>query len=238
MAPNRDRRHFGRGPYVTGFARGKVEEDLPMGPHPFDLPLIQHLDTLRLDAPVTLLAGENGAGKSTVIEELADALAFSEDGGELERLGDLPARPRPTLDGYWEPILTMSRPRSGYFLRAESFFNLAGFIGTDGDEKSPDLSIYGGRHLLEQSHGQSFLALATSCLALLTVIARAVRDGAQFVIATHSPILLACPGARIYELDEEGATECPYDALDAVRLTRGFLEEPERYLRAALDDDV
>lgn len=257
--PRRDRRTFGRGPYVTGFARTPAETGpaMPTDRHPFDLPLIQRLHELRLDAPVTLLAGENGTGKSTVVEALADGLAFPLEGGELERPGDLPARPRPTLEGCWEPVLTTSKPRSGYFLRAESFFNLASFIGSD-HEFAPDLSLYGDRHLHQQSHGQSFLALAsnrfagesiylldepeaalsaTSCLALLTIVARAVRGGAQFVIATHSPILLACPGARIYELDADGASECAYDALDAVRLTRGFLDAPERYLRAALDDD-
>jgi predicted ATPase len=70
--------------------------------------------------------------------------------------------------------------------------------------------------------------------ALLAVIARGARAGAQFVIATHSPILLACPGARIYELTERGIDQCAYDDVDAVRLTRGFLDDPERYLRAAL----
>jgi predicted ATPase len=111
--------------------------------------------------------------------------------------------------------------------------------------------------LHQQSHGQSFLALAanrfagqglyvldepeaalsvTGALALLAVVTRAARDGAQFVIATHSPVLLACPDARIYELDDAGVTRRSYDELDTVRVTRAFLEAPERFLRAALDD--
>ena len=71
---------------------------------------------------------------------------------------------------------------------------------------------------------------------MLAAITRAAEAGAQFILATHSPVLLACPGARIYELDETGFSECAYDDLDAVRLTRGFLADPERYLRAALGD--
>jgi predicted ATPase len=119
------------------------------------------------------------------------------------------------------------------------------------------INSYGGRSLHEQSHGESFLALlrhrfgpqglyildepeaalsVTGALAVLSAIVRAARAGAQFIIATHSPVLLACPGARIYELDETGFSECAYDDLDAVRLTRGFLDSPERYLQAALDE--
>jgi predicted ATPase len=111
--------------------------------------------------------------------------------------------------------------------------------------------------LHEQSHGQSFLALAenrfagnglyildepeaalsaTGCLALIAVIVGAARAGAQFVIATHSPFLLAIPEARIYELDDRGVCEVAYDDLDAIRFTRGFLDAPQRYLRAALGD--
>jgi predicted ATPase len=249
----RDRRVFGRGPYLVGLAR--TEEPWGSG-HPFDLPVTAQLPELRFDQPVTLLAGENGTGKSTIVEALAASLGFPEEGGEYERSGALPATPRPVLDDTLEPVLTATKPRGGYFLRAESFFNVAAYVDAQ-DIHSPDLSLYGGRPLHHQSHGESFLALAshrfagesvylldepeaalsaTSCLALLAVIERATRAGAQFVIATHSPILLAVPGARIYELDADGAAECAYDALDAVRLTRGFLDAPERYLRAALED--
>ena len=211
---------------------------------------------LPLDAPVTLLAGDNGTGKSTVIELLADAMAFAPEGGELVRLGDLPPRPRPVLNDTLRPALAPVHPANGYFLRAESFFNIAEFID-GGSTFAPDLALYGGVELHGQSHGQSFLALAanrfgpngfylldepeaalsvTGCLALLAIITRASRAGAQFIIATHSPILLACPGATIYELDEDGISPCPWDALDVVRLNRAFLDAPERFVDAAIDD--
>jgi predicted ATPase len=149
-------------------------------------------------------------------------------------------------------MVSATKPRNGYYLRAESFFNIARFIDS-GDLLSPDLSIYGDVPLHEQSHGESFLALAANRfgrdglylldepeaalsvsgqLALLAVIARAAGDGAQFIIATHSPILLACPRAHIYELDQGGVATPDYDELQAVSLTRGFLVAPERYLRA------
>ena len=204
---------------------------------------------------MTLLAGDNGTGKSTLVEAIAEAIGFAAEGGELERAGELPAVPRAVLGGALEPVLARTKPRTGYFLRAESFFNIAQYID-GGREFAPDLSLYGDVPLHQQSHGQSFLALATNrfagegiyvldepeaalsvsgALALIAVVVRAAEAGAQFVIATHSPILLACPGARIYELDERGIAPCAYDDLDTVRLTRGFLEAPERYLRAALD---
>lgn len=207
---------------------------------------------LSFDQPVTLLAGENGSGKSTIIEAVAEAIGFAPEGGELERLGELPAVPRDVLDGALTPILTGTKPRNGYHLRAESFFNVARLVDSDA-RFSPDISIYGGVPLHEQSHGESFLALAVNrfgadglyildepeaalsvsgALALLAIIARASAAGAQFIIATHSPILLACAHARVYELDETGVSTPAYDDLQAVRLTRGFLDAPERYLRA------
>jgi predicted ATPase len=244
-------RRFGPGPYLLGLRRDEARWGEGF---PFDV--LARVDEMRLDAPVTLLAGDNGTGKSTLVEAIATAMGFDGEGGELERLGELPAVPRPILGGTLEPVLSRAKPRIGYFLRAESFFNVAAFVDR-GEEFSPDLSIYGDRPLHEQSHGQSFLALAANrfggeglylldepeaalsvsgALALVAIVARAAGAGAQFVVATHSPVLLACPGARIYELDETGVAERAYDDLDAVRLTRGFLEAPERYLRAALGD--
>ena len=233
-------------------------EELWRAGFPFDVPAVAQVERLELDAPITLLAGDNGTGKSTLIEVIAEAMGYGSEGGELDRSGELPAVPRAVMGGALEPVLSTTKPRNGYFLRAESFFNVAHFVD-GGTEFAPDLSLYGDVPLHEQSHGESFLALAANrfgadgfyvldepeaalsvsgALALLAIIVRAARSGAQFIIATHSPILLACPGAQIYELHDGGLTPCPYDELDVVRFTRGFLDAPERFIRAALDDPV
>lgn len=248
-------RRPGPGPYVLGL---RPDVDAGRSGHPFDLAVVRHADDVRLDDPVTLLAGDNGTGKSTYVEALAEAMGFAPEGGELERSGEHPGRPRPVLDGALTPVLTSRKPRGGYFLRAESFFNVAQWVDS-GDKYAPDLSIYGDVPLHGQSHGQSFLALAANrfggdglylldepeaalsfsgVLALLAIVIRAAGDGAQFVIATHSSVLLACPGARLYELDSGSVGKCAYDDLEAIRLTRGFLADPARYLRAALGDDA
>jgi predicted ATPase len=225
---------------------------------PFNLPAMATIERLELGQSVTLLAGDNGSGKSTILEAVAAAVGFAEQGGELDRLGELPAVPRPVLDGALAPVLGDTKPRNGYYLRAESFFNIAAFIDS-GARFAPDLSLYGDVPLHEQSHGESFLALAsnrfgadglylldepeaalsvTGALALLAVVMRAGGSGAQFIVATHSPILLAAPNARIYELDDDGISTVTYDELEAIRLMRGFLQAPDRYLRAIRPDPV
>jgi predicted ATPase len=245
-------RRFGPGPYLTGLRPGDGWRD----GFPFDVPAVAAIERLDLGGPVTLLAGDNGTGKSTLVEAIAEAMGFAPGGGELERSGELPPVPRPVFDDGLVPVLTSAKPHNGYFLRAESFFNVASFVDSEG-EFAPDLSLYGGVPLHEQSHGQSFLALASNrfagdslyvldepeaalsvsgALALLAIVVRAAAAGGQFVIATHSPVLLAIPGARIYELDEDGLAPAPYDELEAVRLTRGFLDAPERFIRAALGE--
>ena len=258
MARARDTRRFGAGPYLLGFRRLHFGED-----YPFSVPAIAAIERLGLGQPVTLLAGDNGSGKSTILEAIAAALGFAAQGGELDRLGELPAVPGDVVDvvdnvrtPLLAPLLSATKPRNGYFLRAESFFNIAEFVDS-GDRFAPDLSLYGDLPLHAQSHGESFLALAanrfgadgvylldepeaalsvTGALALLAVVTRAARSGAQFVIATHSPILLAAPDARIYELDEEGINITDYNDLQAVRLMRGFLDAPDRYLREITSD--
>jgi len=222
---------------------------------PFSVPAVAQIEQLSLDQPVTLLAGENGTGKSTILEAVAAAIGFAEHGGELARLGELPAVPRAVLAAddspLLAPVLSDTKPRTGYFLRAESFFNVAQFVDS-GDPFAPDLSLYGDVPLHAQSHGESFLTLAanrfgadglylldepeaalsvTGALALLAIVTRAADAGAQFVIATHSPVLLAAPAARIYELDDDGVNRAAYEDLQAVRQMRGFLEAPDRYLR-------
>jgi predicted ATPase len=245
-------RRFGPGPYLTGMRAGDGWRD----DFPFDVPAVAAIESLDLDTPVTLLAGDNGTGKSTIVEAIAEAMGFAPEGGELERSGELPAVPRAVFDDGLVPVLTHTKPHNGYFLRAESFFNVASFVDSEGIF-APDLSLYGGVPLHQQSHGQSFLALASNrfagsslyvldepeaalsvsgALALLAIVVRAAEAGAQFVIATHSPVLLAIPGARIYELDGRGLAPVGYDELEAVRFTRGFLDAPERFIRAALGE--
>jgi predicted ATPase len=255
VAKWRDTRRFGPGPYVLGFQRLKWDAGFP-----FSVPAVATIERLELGQSVTLLAGDNGSGKSTILEAIAAAIGFAEPGGELARLGELPAVPRNVLDDtrapLLAPVLSATKPRNGYFLRAETFFNIAEFVDS-GARFAPDLSLYGDVPFHAQSHGESFLALAanrfgadglylldepeaalsvTGALALLAVVTRAAKSGAQFVIATHSPILLAAPAARIYELDEDGINIADYDDLQAVRLMRGFLEAPERYLRQIMTD--
>src|SRR3954454_1761020 len=143
----RDVRRFGPGPYLLGL---KWVKSVPLGREfPFDV--LAGVEQISLDQPVTLLAGDNGTGKSTVIEAFAESFGFDLHGGELERLGELPASPRKLLDDTLEPVLARwTKPRTGYFLRAESFFNVAAFVDQQGTF-SPDLSLYGDVPLHEQS---------------------------------------------------------------------------------------
>ena len=251
----RDSRRFGPGPYVLGLERLKWDDGFP-----FSVPALATIEQLGLGQSVTLLTGDNGSGKSTILESIAAAIGFAEHGGELTRLGELPAVPRPVLDEARNPllgpVLTDTKPRNGYFLRAESFFNVAEFVDS-GDRFAPDLSLYGDVPLHAQSHGESVPgaggkpvrsrwplpagragggAVGDGGAGAPRARIRAAASGAQFVIATHSPILLAAPAARIYELDEEGIHTAAYDDLQAVRQMRGFLDAPERYLRQIMAD--
>jgi predicted ATPase len=146
---------------------------------------------------------------------------------------------------------TFNRPKDGFFLRAESFFNVATEIDSLGAVGS-----YGGRSLHEQSHGESFLSLVmhrfggqgfylldepeaalspARQLALLRRMHELVQDRSQFIIATHSPILLSYPDARIYQIGDQGLERTDYKNTEHFELTRSFLNNPERYLQTLLD---
>ena len=214
---------------------------------------------LELDAPVTFLVGENGSGKSTLLEAIAVACGFNPEGGT--RNFRFSTRATHSRLGEYLTLVRRRYPRDGFFLRAESFYNVATNIDEMDEEPSfgPRLiDSYGGVSLHSRSHGESFLALvqnrfgghglylldepeaALSPSRLLTLLGemdQLVREDSQFIVATHSPILMAFPNARLYLLDETGIRAVEYRETEHYQLTRSFLENPERMLRILLSDE-
>lgn len=212
---------------------------------------------LTLDTSVTFLVGENGSGKSTLLEAIAVSCGFNAEGGT--RNFTFSTRATHSELGEYITVAKRRYPRDGFFLRAESFYNVATNIDEMDEEPSfsPRLiDSYGGVSLHCQSHGESFLALVqnrfggnglylldepeaalspTRQLTLLGEMHRLVEEDSQFIVATHSPILMAYPGARIYELREDGIHPTMYQETEHYQLTRRFLENPERMLRYLLE---
>lgn len=231
----------------------RIERDgVDVGEFPFCLPALRSLHELEVHPQVTFFVGENGSGKSTLLEAVALAAGLSAQGGTRNmRLDD--SAGRSPLSEHMTLVRGVRRPRDSFFLRAESFFNVATLIDEVGASGS-----YGGKSLHHQSHGESFLSLvehrfgsdglflldepeaALSPQRQLTFLAyfhELVRQGGQFIVATHSPILLAYPNATIYRFGEEGVEPCEYDDLEHVHVTRDFLNNPTRYLRHLLAED-
>lgn len=208
-------------------------------------------NALTFDRSVTFLVGENGTGKSTLLEAIAVACGFNPEGGSRNFNFSTRATHSELCDHL--TVVRSAYPRDGFFLRAESFYNVASNI-EDLDDAVPGLlDSYGGVSLHRQSHGESFLALVqnrfgpeglylldepeaalspTRLLTLMGQIHLLVQEGAQFVIATHSPILMAYPDACIYQLSEDGIRRVGYRETEHYCLTRRFLENPERMLQS------
>jgi predicted ATPase len=246
-------------PKSTAFLRSVALKHPPREPEkfPFSVPAVRALaKELPLDPRVTFLIGENGTGKSTILEAIAIAAGYNAEGGSAHtRFGA--AASDHGLHKQIKLVWNGPRPFSGFFLRAESFFNVATFLDKLQEEDPETLNAYGGKSLHQQSHGESFLALVTNRfgadglyfldepeaalsparqLALLQRMVDLVAQRCQFIVATHSPILLAFPGAKIYELSSEGIAATKYAATEHYRLTRDFLNAPERYLRHLGDE--
>ncbi|WP_211323296.1 AAA family ATPase [Amycolatopsis palatopharyngis] len=251
-----------RGGAGGGFIRDvRLSARSVTGRYPFTLPVVRHLvgvERLPLDPAVTFLVGENGTGKSTLVEGLAVAAGFNAEGGS-QSFRFATRATESSLGDYLVLRWGIRKPRTGYFLRAESYYNVATEIEyLDKQSSYPLLPAYGGISPHERSHGESFLDLVIhrfgpdglyvldepesalsvrGCLALITRISDLVSQGSQFVIATHSPILLAVPGARILQIDDDGAIEqVHYDHALPVALTRRFLNDPGAVLRQLFDD--
>ena len=229
--------------------------------YPYSIPGVRALRTLKLDPKVTFLVGDNGSGKSTLIEAIAVAAGFNAEGG-TKNFRFSTRRSESELHTALRLARGASRERDGFFLRAESLFNLATNIEDLDKEPAsgpPVIASYGGVSLHEQSHGESFLAVALNRfsgyglyildepeaalspsrqLAFLRIIDELVgRKGSQFIIATHSPILMAYPHATIYLLTGEGLTRVPYEKTEHYQVTRGFLENRADYLRRLFAED-
>jgi predicted ATPase len=227
--------------------------------YPFSLPAIRKLDRVTFHPKVTLIIGENGSGKSTLLEAIAVAWGFNAEGGSKNFRFSTRASHSQLCDCI-RLAKGFRRPKDGFFLRAESFFSVATDIermDAEGGLGQPIIDSYGGRSLHEQSHGESFLALLnerfrsdglyildepeaalspTRQMAALRPIHELVNEGAQFVIATHSPILMACPDAKILLIDEDEIKTVSYTETEHFVVARNFLNNHERMIRSLLDD--
>jgi predicted ATPase len=231
----------------------RLDGELPRDSYLCRLPVIRYLAEqggLRLSADVTFFVGENGTGKSTLLEGIATAWGFNPEGGS--RNFTFSTKDTHSELGQHLTLARRAHPRDGYFLRAESFYNVATSI-----DALKVVGSYGGVSLHEKSHGESFLTLVQQRfgghglylldepeaalspmrqLTLLVELQRLVEQESQLVIATHSPILMAFPGAEIFEFSEQGIVRRDYRETEHYQVTRTFLENPERMLRYLLED--
>ena len=226
------------------------------------LPVVRHLkqmERLPITQRVTFLVGENGVGKSTILEALAVHLGFNPEGGSINfRFSTNDSHSE--LHRYLRVTRGTGVRKDGFFLRAESFYNVASSID-EMDEVAaaapPVIDSYGGVSLHRQSHGESFMALVehrfggqglyildepeaalspARLLELMCHIRELERQGSQFIISTHSPILMAYPGAEVLYLTQTGIRSVSYRETEHYQLSRRFLENPERMLQQLFDE--
>ena len=231
----------------------KMQGDLPADSYLAQIPVVRYLqagNVLKFEKNITFFVGENGSGKSTLLEAIAIANKFNPEGGSLSACYTT----RDTHSELYEYLKTTRRsiPKSGYFLRAESIYNILSYraeVFKDKIEEKKMLDYH------ELSHGEAFLytigdlkqrglyifdepETALSPIKLLTFmreIKRLLDLGSQFIIATHSPILMAFPNACIYQFTPEGFTEVGYTDTEHYQVTKDFLACPKRMLKVLFE---
>lgn len=228
----------------------KRDQSIDRSSYPFNIPAIKGLESLEFHPDVTFFVGENGSGKSTLIEAIAVAMGFNAEGGTKQSTFST-SRTHSTLHNYLKTIKSFKYPKDGYFLRAESFYNLATLMDETGY-----LTMYGGKSLHQQSHGESFMATLLNKLqgnglyimdepeaalspsrqmAAVSAIHQLVEENSQFIIATHSPILLAYPRSKIYSFSADGIEEIAYEDTEHYAVTRDFLNNHQEMMKILMD---
>lgn len=248
-----------RGYYLRSI--GLLRESVPsFRRYPFNLDAIRELDSLEFHPKVTYIVGENGAGKSTLMEAIAIALGFNAEGGTINFSFETAAT-HSELNEYIKLVRGAKRPRDGFFFRAESYYNLASNIDEMDREAAAAPRIidsYGGKSLHQQSHGESFFAAfvhrfsgnglylldepeaalsPTRQMAMLSRIHDLVQQHSQFIIATHSPIVMAYPDAVIYQLSADGIRRTTLEETEHYIVTKQFLNNRQKLLRELLGDE-
>ena len=210
--------------------------DLPGDSYLREIPFLKNFKGMDIDSPVTFFVGENGTGKSTLLEALAVRLGFNAEGGS-KNFNFATKKTHSILGEILEIGRGPGKERDGFFLRGSNF--------------SDFYDSYGGKSLHFQSHGESFRSLIlnrfrgkgiylldepeaalspTSIMSILCIIHELEKDDSQFFIATHSPILLAYPNAKIFEFSENGIEEKTYKETESYSITKTFLDDPEKMI--------
>ncbi|WP_077339779.1 AAA family ATPase [Pseudocolwellia agarivorans] len=225
---------------------------------PFCIPTIKALDSLEFHPDVTFLVGENGSGKSTLLEAIAVTLGLNPEGGN-KNTNFSTEKTHSELGNYLKTVRSYKKPKDYYFLRAESFYNVATYTeNLDVDPLlGPQIHGYGEKSLHELSHGESFMATfmnklkghglylmdepeaalsPTKQMTAISVIHELVKNNSQLIIATHSPILLAYPRAKIYHFSDSGIHETTYEDTEHFEVTRDFLNRHEMMTKVLMNE--
>lgn len=224
--------------------------------YPFCLDAVRNLSALELHPKVTYIVGENGTGKSTILEAIATAFGFNPEGG-TQNFNFSTISTHSDLHKYIKLVKGVKKPKDGFFLRAESFYNLASNIDELDKEGggAPIIESYGGVSLHKQSHGEAFLsvflnrfsgngvyildepeaALSPSRqMAMLSRMHELIKQNSQFIIATHSPIVMAYPDSIIYELND-GFNKVEYRQTEHYQVMKEFINNTEKMLNIIME---
>ena len=230
--------------------RLNANEGIDRKHYPFNIPALRDFKELPFESPVTVFVGENGMGKSTLIEAIAIVMNFNPEGGTAN-FNFSTSDSHSELCNHLITIRGVKRNRDGFFLRAESFYNAISYLDTVNDTGRNIYDYYGGKRLHEVSHGEGFINMlnhrcrgnsffifdepeaALSPFSQIKMLARMhqlVKEDSQFVISTHSPILMAYPDATVYQLTANGIHQTEYDKTEHYMLMKYFLNNTNQYL--------